>query len=105
VISRAYVRPDLGILLRLADMITDAVHRGSHSTYVLNIALWFPPCVLTVSPIVRHESGAGNFMSIHVSYVPTVHGEQKTKPTQHAVKSVRSYGLIPDIVCTCPILS
>lgn len=50
----------------------------------------------------RHEAGAGNFMSIHVSYVPTVHGEQKTKPTQHAVKSVRSYGLIPDIVaCRC----
>src|SRR5690349_24785570 len=41
-------------------------------------------------------------MNIHVSYVPTVHGEQKTKPTQHAVKSIRSYGLIPDIVaCRC----
>ncbi|KAK4124406.1 CTP synthase [Parathielavia appendiculata] len=50
----------------------------------------------------RHEAGAGNFMNIHVSYVPTVHGEQKTKPTQHAVKSIRSYGLIPDIVaCRC----
>lgn len=41
-------------------------------------------------------------MTIHVSYVPTIHGEQKTKPTQHAVKSVRSYGLIPDLVaCRC----
>jgi CTP synthase len=51
---------------------------------------------------VRHEAGAGNFMNIHVSYVPTVHGEQKTKPTQHAVKSIRSHGLIPDIVaCRC----
>ncbi|KAF3764381.1 hypothetical protein M406DRAFT_91580 [Cryphonectria parasitica EP155] len=50
----------------------------------------------------RHEAGAGNFMTIHVSYVPTIHGEQKTKPTQHAVKSVRSYGLIPDLVaCRC----
>ncbi|KAJ4291395.1 CTP synthase ura7 [Collariella sp. IMI 366227] len=50
----------------------------------------------------RHEAGAGNFMNIHVSYVPTVHGEQKTKPTQHAVKSIRSYGLIPDVVaCRC----
>jgi CTP synthase len=50
----------------------------------------------------RHEAGAGNFLSIHVSYVPTVHGEQKTKPTQHAVKSIRSHGLIPDIVaCRC----
>ncbi|KAL2176538.1 CTP synthase N-terminus-domain-containing protein [Thermothelomyces heterothallicus CBS 202.75] len=50
----------------------------------------------------RHEAGSGNFMNIHVSYVPTVHGEQKTKPTQHAVKSIRSHGLIPDIVaCRC----
>lgn len=47
----------------------------------------------------RHEAGPRNFMNIHVSYVPTIHGEQKTKPTQHAVKSVRSYGLIPDLVC------
>ncbi|PSR80384.1 CTP synthase N-terminus-domain-containing protein [Coniella lustricola] len=50
----------------------------------------------------RHEAGRRNFMNIHVSYVPTIHGEQKTKPTQHAVKSVRSYGLIPDLVaCRC----
>lgn len=46
----------------------------------------------------RHESGSMNFMTVHVSYVPTIHGEQKTKPTQHAVKSVRSYGLVPDLV-------
>ncbi|KAL2017193.1 hypothetical protein VTK56DRAFT_2513 [Thermocarpiscus australiensis] len=50
----------------------------------------------------RHEAGSGNFINIHVSYVPTVHGEQKTKPTQHAVKSIRSYGLIPDVIaCRC----
>ncbi|KAH8764808.1 CTP synthase N-terminus-domain-containing protein [Diaporthe sp. PMI_573] len=50
----------------------------------------------------RHEAGPRNFMNIHVSYVPTIHGEQKTKPTQHAVKSVRSYGVIPDLVaCRC----
>lgn len=50
----------------------------------------------------RHEAGSSNFMTIHVSYVPTIHGEQKTKPTQHAVKSVRSYGLVPDLVaCRC----
>ncbi|RYO89617.1 hypothetical protein DL762_003150 [Monosporascus cannonballus] len=46
----------------------------------------------------RHEAGSDNFLSIFVSYVPLVHGEQKTKPTQHAVKTVRSHGLIPDLV-------
>ncbi|KAL2194041.1 hypothetical protein P885DRAFT_43800 [Corynascus similis CBS 632.67] len=55
-----------------------------------------------IESVMRHEAGLGNFMNIHVSYVPTVHGEQKTKPTQHAVKSIRSHGLIPDIVaCRC----
>ncbi|KAF6808594.1 ctp synthase [Colletotrichum plurivorum] len=50
----------------------------------------------------RHRAGSGNFIQIHVSYVPTIHGEQKTKPTQHAVKTVRSYGLIPDLIaCRC----
>jgi CTP synthase len=28
-----------------------------------------------------------------------IHGEQKTKPTQQAIKAVRSNGLIPDLVC------
>ena len=39
---------------------------------------------------------------VHVSMVPTVgeDGEQKTKPTQHSVKELRSLGLAPDfIVC------
>jgi CTP synthase len=46
--------------------------------------------------------GSKAWVNIMVSYVPTVHGEQKTKPTQHAVKAIRSYGLIPDLVaCRC----
>ncbi|OHW94371.1 CTP synthase [Colletotrichum incanum] len=47
--------------------------------------------------IIELGAGSGNFIQIHVSYVPTIHGEQKTKPTQHAVKTVRSYGLVPDM--------
>ncbi len=46
----------------------------------------------------RRRAGKDNFVQIHVSYVPVVHGEQKTKPTQMAIKSVRSAGLIPDLV-------
>ncbi|KAI1108480.1 CTP synthase N-terminus-domain-containing protein [Nemania sp. NC0429] len=50
----------------------------------------------------RHEAGSTNFVTIMVSYVPVIHGEQKTKPTQHAVKTVRSHGLIPDVIaCRC----
>ncbi|KAK4081540.1 uncharacterized protein Triagg1_2281 [Trichoderma aggressivum f. europaeum] len=50
----------------------------------------------------RHKCGKGNFINIQVSYVPVINGEQKTKPTQHAVKTIRSAGLIPDLIaCRC----
>lgn len=46
--------------------------------------------------------GRDNFALIHVSLVPVIHGEQKTKPTQAAIKDLRSLGLIPDMIaCRC----
>lgn len=48
----------------------------------------------------RYKVGKGNLVNIHVSYVPIIHGEEKTKPTQHAIKQMRSAGLIPDLVST-----
>lgn len=41
--------------------------------------------------------GLGNIMFIHVSLVPCL-GEQKTKPTQHSTKELRSLGLAPDLI-------
>jgi CTP synthase len=46
----------------------------------------------------RRRAGRDNFLQIHVSYIPVINGEQKTKPTQMAIKGVRSAGLIPDLV-------
>ena len=44
--------------------------------------------------------GRSRFCLVHVSMVPQLNGEQKTKPTQHSVKELRSLGLTPDfIVC------
>ncbi|KAL7946916.1 CTP synthase N-terminus domain-containing protein [Trichoderma barbatum] len=43
-----------------------------------------------------------SFFNIQVSFVPLIHGEEKTKPTQHAIKQMRSAGLIPDLIaCRC----
>jgi CTP synthase len=42
--------------------------------------------------------GKENFALIHVSLVPVIHGEQKTKPTQAAIKDLRSLGLTPDLI-------
>ncbi|KAF2678108.1 CTP synthase-like protein [Lentithecium fluviatile CBS 122367] len=50
----------------------------------------------------RRRAGKDNFLQIHVSYVPVINGEQKTKPTQQAIKAVRSAGLVPDLIaCRC----
>lgn len=43
--------------------------------------------------------GHENFALIHVSLVPDMHGEQKTKPTQTTVHALRGLGLLPDLVC------
>jgi len=44
--------------------------------------------------------GAENFCLVHVSLVPVlgVVGEQKTKPTQHSVQTLRSLGLMPHML-------
>jgi CTP synthase len=47
--------------------------------------------------------GPGNFALIHVSLVPDMHGEQKTKPTQATVRDLRGLGLMPDLIA-CRVL-
>lgn len=42
--------------------------------------------------------GIENFLLVHVSLVPFASGEQKTKPTQHSVKELRSLGSSPDVI-------
>jgi len=49
----------------------------------------------------RFRVGPGNFCHVQVSLVPVVHavGQQKTKPTQHGIMTLRSTGHSPDIIC------
>ncbi|MFW3145715.1 MAG: glutamine hydrolyzing CTP synthase [Thermoplasmatota archaeon] len=54
------------------------------------------------------DEGNENVMFLHTTLVPImgVVGEQKTKPTQHSVKELRSIGIQPDIIvgrCTEPL--
>jgi len=48
----------------------------------------------------RRELGKENVLFIHVTLVPVLEqsSEQKTKPTQHSVKELRSLGIQPDIL-------
>ncbi|PSP77081.1 CTP synthase [Halobacteriales archaeon QS_1_68_20] len=46
-----------------------------------------------------HEENEDDILFAHVTLVPySKNGEQKTKPTQHSVKELRSIGLQPDVV-------
>ncbi|BED92667.1 MAG: CTP synthase [Candidatus Paraimprobicoccus trichonymphae] len=46
------------------------------------------------------ELGNENCLFIHVTYIPYIEssGEQKSKPTQHSVKELRSIGINPNII-------
>ncbi len=48
----------------------------------------------------RYEHGSRNTLNIHLTLVPYLDaaGEIKTKPTQHSVKTLLSFGLQPDIL-------
>src|SRR6266516_4757793 len=48
----------------------------------------------------RNEVGRDHIAFVHVSLMPFIGptGEQKTKPTQHSVKELRSSGIQPDII-------
>ena len=54
-----------------------------------------------------HEEDEDDILFAHVTLVPySKNGEQKTKPTQHSVKELRSIGLQPDVVvgrCADPL--
>ncbi|PKY01999.1 CTP synthase [Aspergillus campestris IBT 28561] len=50
----------------------------------------------------RRRAGKDNFIQIHVSLVPLIHDELKTKPTQQAIRDARSAGMSPDLIaCRC----
>ena len=47
---------------------------------------------------IRLEAGAGNTCFVHMTLLPAVAGEYKTKPTQHSVRELREIGITPDIL-------
>ncbi len=54
------------------------------------------------------EAGLSNCLFIHVTLIPYLEssGEHKSKPTQHSVKQLQSFGIMPDIIvarCDRPV--
>jgi len=48
----------------------------------------------------NYELGSGNYLNIHLTYVPYIAAakELKTKPTQHSVRQLMQYGIKPDVL-------
>jgi CTP synthase len=57
------------------------------------------PFIETIRQL-RSELGMENVLFIHTTLVPYIEasGELKTKPTQHSVKELRSFGIHPDVI-------
>ena len=47
---------------------------------------------------IRQLKKKERMINIHLTYLPTLGTEQKTKPTQHSVITLRSLGILPDII-------
>ena len=50
----------------------------------------------------RYAAAPGQTLSVHVTLLPQIGatGELKTKPTQHSVRTLRSFGIQPDLIVT-----
>ena len=49
---------------------------------------------------IRHAEGPGGTVSVHVTLLPYIGStrELKTKPTQHSVRELRTFGIQPDVI-------
>lgn len=54
------------------------------------------PFIEAMRQLKKHAS-KGKFLQIHISLIPVTQGEQKTKPTQQAIRDVGRAGLVPDL--------
>jgi len=109
VIERERAGDYLGKTVQIIPHITDDIKRR-----VREVAEGTDVCIVEVGGTVgdiegmpylealrqfAHEEDEEDILFTHVTLVPySKNGEQKTKPTQHSVKEVRSIGLQPDVI-------
>ncbi|MFW6385314.1 MAG: CTP synthase, partial [Halodesulfurarchaeum sp.] len=109
VIERERAGDYLGKTVQIIPHITDDIKR-----YVREAAEGHDVCLVEIGGTVGDIEGMAflealrqfsdeepdeNVLFVHVTLVPYApNGEQKTKPTQHSVKELRSIGLRPDII-------
>jgi len=107
----------LGETVQIIPHITDEIKEGIHK-----VAAGNDFCLIEVGGTVgdiegmpflesirqlKTELGESKFLLAHVTLIPhSPNGEQKTKPTQHSIKELRSIGIRPDMIvgrCSEPL--
>lgn len=110
VISRERRGEYLGKTVQVVPHITDEIkrrmkaHHGAFDVIIIEIggtvgdieSLPF----LEASRQLHLELGRQHAINVHLTYVPYIRsaGELKTKPTQHSVKVLMEYGIMPDVL-------
>ena len=110
VIDRERKGDYLGDTVQVIPHITDEIKRRikgiSNDVDVQITEIGGTVCDIEILPFleaarqIRKEFGQENVMFVHVTLVPFIgpSTELKTKPTQHSVSMLRSYGISPDII-------
>ena len=101
-----YLGGTVQVIPHITDEIKRKVHVGAADNQVAIVEIGGTVGDIESLPFLesirqmRSQLGRANTMFVHLSYVPYIAtaGEIKTKPTQHAVKEMRSIGLQPDIL-------
>ena len=100
----------LGVTVQVIPHITDAIKKAiraageGHDILICEVGgtvgdIESLPFIEAIRQM-RQEEGHNTAIFVHVSYLPLIHaaGEVKTKPTQHSVKELLSFGIQPDIL-------
>ena len=101
-----YLGGTVQVIPHITDEIKRKVHVGAADNQVAIVEIGGTVGDIESLPFLesirqmRSQLGRANTLFVHLFYVPYIAtaGEIKTKPTQHAVKEMRSIGLQPDIL-------
>ncbi len=105
-----YLGGTIQVIPQVTDVIKSRILRLGQSARVLVIEVGGTIGDMEGLPFVealrqlKRDVGEENIMYIHLTFVPRLgwSGELKTKPTQHSVATLRSIGILPEVVaCRC----
>jgi len=102
-----YLGKTVQVIPHITDEIKDRIRRlGTVGADVAIVEIGGTVGDMEIVPFIeairqfRRDAGRNNVCYVHLTLVPYLapSGEQKTKPTQHSVTQLRSYGIQPDVI-------